>query len=313
MRRSILLYLSLPLLFGSCEENFSPKEPFSEKYVLYAVIENSLPYTTPYVSATIRKTYDEDGYVPSANHPDNTVSGCNVIITVKNKETALEQVGGFYLGAFNSVPNELVKIKAELPNGKILTAETNIPGIIPHLDFSYQFKTGIHTYMDQSYWGKTWRIEWDSYEDDLYFPRLILSYAKKEGSELKLHHKEIPLKYVQRNHKTEAVYPSYTWGKSIEYSYDSFDSVMTSISAGDSLKENYFISSISFGLIEYEKNLAAYYSSTHGYLDNYSIRLDESTYSNVNGGIGVFGACTETYQIFDVNRKYIESFGYNHY
>jgi hypothetical protein len=44
-------------------------------------------------------------------------------------------------------------------------------------------------------------------------------------------------------------------------------------------------------------DLAAYYSSLNGFLDEYSVRLDEQVYSNINGGIGIFGAYKATVTI----------------
>ena len=48
--------------------------------------------------------------------------------------------------------------------------------------------------------------------------------------------------------------------------------------------------SVVLQFVQYEENLYNYYSVVNGFQDRYSIRLDQSTYSNISGGMGLFGA-----------------------
>jgi len=321
MRTRFLVPVVLCIAFCSCEESFNPKTEFQEKYGLFAVVENYPPTYNQGVTAVVVKTFDTDGFNPDHNHHDNSIPGCKVTILFDDNEVKLSEYQGSnmlgyqpvnsYLGGFKAAREQEIKIKAELPNGKILTSSTTVPGMIEHLDFSYPFNSGVHTDIDRFAWGEKWRIEWDSYNDDMYFPKLSLNYTKKDDNGNRNYTKEIPMEYAKIKGKFEAVYPSPTWNKCVEYCFDCIDSAMADISMGDSLKENYVIQGITFSIIEFERNLASYYSSTNGYLDNFSIRLDETVYSNVSGGIGVFGACTMTSQTFDVNTRYAQSFGYS--
>lgn len=320
----IITSITFSIFFISCEEDFNPKTEFEEKYALYGVIESTPPEYTQIVRVAVLNTYDVNGFNPAIDHSDHSVSGCRITIINGNNESLLSEgllnpipVGNgyyrlkhVYMGGFKAEHYKEIKIKVELPNGKVLTAGTHIPEMLSHLQFSYPFNTGIHTRLDRFRWGNTWKIELDSNNDNLFFPKLTLYYSKITDSGLKGYSKEIPMRYVKKGGKFEAVYPTYIWDKTFEYNFDCFDSVMTQISAGDSLKQNYIIGNITLGIIEYERNLASYYSSINGYLDNFSIRLDESVYTNVSGGFGVFGACTPTYQSFNINRVYAESFGY---
>ena len=90
------------------------------------------------------------------------------------------------------------------------------------------------------------------------------------------------------------------------------DSAMVQISEGDPDKKNYKIISIIFEMTEFDHELSNYYSSTHGYLDNFSLRLDETIYSNVNGGIGIIGSKVFTSISFTVRSDYLSLFGYRH-
>jgi hypothetical protein len=42
------------------------------------------------------------------------------------------------------------------------------------------------------------------------------------------------------------------------------------------------------------------------------VRTDESVYSNIDGGIGIFGSTMTSAYSFPVDRKYVESFGYTY-
>jgi len=322
MRKLYILLSLLFLCFCSCDDEFTPKTDFEEKYVLFGVITNSPQLPSTSLQVTVLSTYDIEGFNPVVDHTDHSIPGCIVTLTINDKDYHLSQdtvkkvTSTFktkYSYKINSFPipaDKELKIKAQLPNGKILTAKTKVPETLSILEFSYPFNSGVHTKLNRFIWGDKWVINWDSYNDYLYFPRLKLYYQVKSSTGLKHYSREIPLKYVKKNDKYEPVYPSYTYDKQMEYSYDCIDSVMSQISAGDTAKSTYIIGSISFGMLEYEHNLASYFSSTNGYLDNFSIRLDESVYSNVSGGIGVFGAYTVSSQTFKVERAYVESFGY---
>ena len=63
-------------------------------------------------------------------------------------------------------------------------------------------------------------------------------------------------------------------------------------------------------MIECDQALSRYYSSVNGYMDQFSVRLDERTYTNIQGGEGIFGSSTTTSMKFPVNAKYAGRFGY---
>lgn len=313
---------SIPLFLCSCDESFNPKTDFEEKYVLFGVVEYSPQTPSISLKAAVLRTFDSEGFDPSVSHTDHSVQGCVITLTIGDKEFKLSEDSlrfvtqsfrpkySYGVSGFSFTRNQELKLKAVLPNGKVLTSKTRIPEPLSLLEFSFPFNSGVHTKLNQFIWGDTWKINWDSYDDYLFFPRLTLNYWIKTDSSTKYKTAEIPLKYIKKNGRHEPVFPFYTWEKQTEYSFDCIDSVMTQISAGDTAKSRYIIHSMSFGMLEFETNLSSYFSSTNGYLDNFSIRLDESVYTNISGGIGVFGAFTSNSQTFKVERAYVESFGY---
>jgi hypothetical protein len=69
---------------------------------------------------------------------------------------------------------------------------------------------------------------------------------------------------------------------------------------------------IVFDLTEFDFALSRYYASVNGYLDRYSVWTNESIYSNVSGGIGIFGSRMDSKYSYPMDRKYVESFGYRY-
>jgi hypothetical protein len=71
------------------------------------------------------------------------------------------------------------------------------------------------------------------------------------------------------------------------------------------------IISARFELLSFDEHLSNYYSSTHGYLDEFSIRLDETVYSNIEGGMGIFGSYYKSERLFPIYASYIASYGFD--
>jgi hypothetical protein len=333
-----LFTISLSLI--SCEENFSPKTGFRDEYVLNSIISGSAGGTKSSIYISVSKLYNVDGLNPYLNKTDPVVLGAAVTIrqnnrtyeclqdTLQRSDTSRYNTPYIY---YASPPLEVnyydqFWITANLPNGEKLSGYTRIPRpFIPA--YSFDFTGGITTRINRFLWGNSWEISWDIFANDLFFPKLVIVYQKKLESTIYISdstgqvidsinyttkEKEIPMKYINQDGSLKPVYPTYTTGNSIIYDFDAIDSAMVQISAGDPNKKNYRIISIIFQMTEFDHELSNYYSSTHGYLDNYSLRLDETIYSNVNGGIGIIGSKVFTSISFTVRRSYISLFGYRY-
>ena len=60
----------------------------------------------------------------------------------------------------------------------------------------------------------------------------------------------------------------------------------------------------------YDPHLSRYYTSLYGNANDYSIRTDPAFYSNINGGIGIFGSQTLSSFDYLFDLLYVRSFGY---
>jgi hypothetical protein len=84
---------------------------------------------------------------------------------------------------------------------------------------------------------------------------------------------------------------------------------MLAVSNGDDQSHFRFLR-IDFELLIFDRFLAAYISTTNGFLDNLSIRLDEPNYSNINGGLGIFGAYIYNVLPITLSVQYLDQLGY---
>ncbi|RJP63074.1 MAG: DUF4249 family protein [Ignavibacteriales bacterium] len=325
MRTKIYFWIltGLLLLSGlSCEENFSPKTEYKKTYILYCVESVDIYFHSFIPSVYLTKTYEYDSNFPAGkNQMPPFVSGAKVILRVDNKVDTLKELltqgkyfGGikYYGGINNRIGvNSKVTITAILPDSTVLTTNAVVPEM-PAFETSYPFLHGFTTKFNQWRWGYTWKITWNEFDEALFFPKFLLRYYKANSPKNQLEI-EIPMSYQKSGNKSVPIFPTYTRDNSIEYSFNAVDSVMKNISLGDTNKSSYIISDFAFQLTVYDKHLANFYSSTNGYLDPYSIRLDETVYTNVSGGMGLFGFKIEYGCGREVNKEYAESFGYRKY
>ncbi|MGE5499617.1 MAG: hypothetical protein ACM3Q2_16180 [Syntrophothermus sp.] len=322
---SLLLIIAASFIFVSCEEDFSPKAPLENGYALVCIIKmkNSETGIIGSVEAIVRKVYNVDGFQPVK--PDSSTFVRNVKLTFykgasaypmtdSGKTVINNKLKTFPLDKFVPViapsfsGNEACRIVAVLPDGKTLSADA-VMLRDKRVEMSRTFNHGLTGKVNEFYWGKTLTISWgDPYNSGhVFFPKLVINYTMDSVN----YSKEVPLTYVSRNGKKTAVMPGPVYVPEVEYDYASLDSAMTGIGAGIAVKKKITVISCTLSVSEFDRNLSSYYASTNGYMDSYSIRLDENIFSNVNGGYGLFGIVLTTRNFFAVDRDYIRSFGYS--
>ena len=67
------------LISFSCDDNFNPKAPFKEQYVLNCIIRGDSASQI----AILSKTYDVSGFDPNTNNIDPSISGAQVYLKWK--------------------------------------------------------------------------------------------------------------------------------------------------------------------------------------------------------------------------------------
>jgi hypothetical protein len=137
-----------------------------------------------------------------------------------------------------------------------------------------------------------------------YFVRMFLEYETLGDTVWQRNRVEIPqdLRLNVATGEVEFIYPAPIPRGSRSISASGLEEVLFRVSAYREiiarLNAQYptgtlrFVKAV-FVLTQLDDALYAYYSITHGFPDSATIRLDEPDYSNVQGGLGIFGMSTE--------------------
>jgi hypothetical protein len=303
------------LISFSCEENFSPKTDFVQQYALFCVVSGD----TTFQSAFIERSYNVDGLDPSVYDGNPFVEGADVGVEYEGVKYLLRdssmQIGNnefqfYYTDDLKPDAGKEMKIRAELPDGNILTGSTTTPKS-GNLSFQYQ-NISSDTYIEQKSEGLffIWRISGNDTTGILYLPRLVINYYKLEGGINVIHHKEIPLSYFRNGDQYLPDYPIVTSDNTLNYEMEAVNRAMNEISQGDPDKFNYTIIDAEFQLLLLDDNLAPYYLTIQTFLDGFTVILDQQDYSNIDGGFGVFGSFFKRVLHLSCSQDYVIGFGY---
>jgi hypothetical protein len=317
---SLTFIITAVFLNYSCEENFSPKGDFQQKYILSCVIRSDTTLQT----ATISRSYNVNGYDPYTNKEDPFLKNAFIRIWAGDnvyfmKDSSIQRTDTsrykgplhfFYLDNFEPGSAASLEIEAILPDGKTLRANTSLPEPVnwnyTNIDTTdtnaFRIPSLSHDYFSYA-WFQGSTLGW-------YLPRLILVYAKIVSGTEERHEVLVPEKYEDNGNGIGPVYPSPTKNTIASFQNSALDSVFRQISAGDPVKSHYKIYGLVLELLVFDDNLSKYYSVTNGFLDDYTIRLDEIDYTNVEGGLGIFGSYVKQKRGSKIATEYINSFGY---
>lgn len=322
MKKIIALYFSFFSLFllTSCDDNVNPKTNFKEEYILNCV----LSVDTNYQVATISHSYDVAGFDPNTNKIDPFIKGAQVKVFYRDsvfvfKDTSISRssdskysapLNFYYTKKLKPSTYSQLRIEATLPNGKVLKANTESF----FLNILYFSKT-IERYppISSNQITFSWdKINGDKFESTIYFaPELAIVYQKFENGVWNKYYKKVPTRYIENNPNKPPIYPEISVGKnSISFDTLAIGIALREISNDDPQKKNYKIEKALFRLLILDKNLAAYYSMQKTFLDEFSVRVNQPDFTNIEGGLGVFGIYAVKKSEIQIDASYINKFGY---
>ncbi len=325
MRKVIsFLFVALNIIvIISCDDQVNPKTDFREVYALNCVIRGD----TSFQVATISKSYNVDGFDPLTNSNDPFIKGAKIKLTFEStgetflfRDTTLvrpadsrytTQMSYYYINNFKPAYESPISIEAVLPNGKALTAKSNTLFISRYAIEDKSYSIPLATF--GKYINFSWTAVTQSTKDAqiYYVPELVIAYSKiQNGVQVELQ-KKVPLNYISGENGDYPIYPS------IQSNVTSaiFDTMtirrsLEEISASDPNKQNYIIHKAIFRLIITDKNLAVYYAAQKTFLDEFSVRVTQPEFTNINGGLGIFGTLNSTQIDVPIKPDYIKIFGY---
>lgn len=314
MKLKIFLLLNLILII-SCNENLDPFGDFKEKYVLNCIVRAD----TTFQVALLSKSYSSNNYDPysdSTNHSvDNSLIRLwngNEIVSIL-KDTIIERSENdnyknpykvYYTNNFQPLPNSFVEIEAMLPDGKKLRSSSVVPDKII---FKKELCDTIIPAKDKDYIKIVWN---GNQQDQVFVTRLGIYYFKYENGKKIRKIAVVPQSYIFYNDEYIPDYPEPTNISAFSVNLEVINKTMELISKGDPEKGNYEILSCILEVLSLDENLSYYYNSTARGRDLYSVKLDETDYSNIQGGYGVFGIYNKSNYVLRFTHDYIRSFGY---
>ena len=315
-------YFSLLMLFSiifiSCEDGFSPKGTYDERYSLNCIIRGD---TSLHV-ATAYKSYDVPNIDPYENKNNSFIDGAFIRMWRGNDEVHIfrdstmprtdtsrfdTDIKYYYIKDFVPKEGDFLEIEALLPNGRRLKSSTTIPQQVKRneeesdLEFLHESKDFLKT---------KWLVK---NSDQVYLPKLYIDYlVNKDGVNVR-YKKVVTWKKVQVGNDVKYIYPSPSRDYEIYYDMDVIKEAMEEISENDSVKTNYTIRSFVLELSIFDANLSTYYF-TVGLSDNsFAAGLGEGDYSNIENGFGIFGSFySQEFKIL-LSTGYVNSFGYRLY
>lgn len=305
-----ILLIILFLISLSCEENFSPRTEFQQRYILNCIIRGDTTFQT----AAILQSYDVQGYDPDENS-ENPFKRVKELKLWKNnekvyifKDTLISVNMGrydgeayiYYLNDFIPSEKDSLKIRALLEDDRVIWSWTKMPELV---EWNTSAMDSIIPADDKDYSNFAWKpANYRSW----YVPRLTIFYRKYESSQFSRISVDVPITFDG----STPIYSKPFKGENLVYKKENIDYAMKKISEGDPDKWSYIIYNARFDLLILDENLSTYYSNSKGYLDDFTIRLDQIDFTNIVGGFGIFGSYIKQVRGIKLNRDYIESLGY---
>ncbi|MCF8304959.1 MAG: DUF4249 domain-containing protein [Ignavibacteriales bacterium] len=287
MKKLILICVIL-LSFFSCESSFDPNADFRQDYAVYFILNGDQTYQT---AQLIKSSPDKNG----VSQIETGIPGAEFRLIYDNSEYILkdsvsaENPGKNYytINNFKPAPGKNIRLNVKTPDGKILTSETDTP-----LSIKIQFLEGTDEYVPNglSRIAFVWKVLDAPPEGQFYLPRLVIKYYYTDSGVKSYHSKEVPVSLTYQSGKIFENYPTPIAGNYLIYDWEAFDYAFERLTLADTARNNYTVINAEFELILMDKSMTSYYMSSKSFEEGFSIILDQTEFTNITGGFGVFGS-----------------------
>lgn len=324
MKKSLfILAIILTLVNIACKDDLEPFGETNDKYVLNCVIRSD----TNYQVLTLTKSYLAANFDPYSNIEDPSVKGAlirlwegDLKVTFFTDTTLTRDSSSLYKTPFTvyharslkPAENSVLDIEVIIPNGTKLTstAVTPVPPVFLKMGDGGQGDTIVPP-VGKDYIMAQWRAEITG-KEALFLPKVYIVYkVPVNGVEVRKI-KLIPEKYFTYKGVEYPQYPSVSDVPWIKFDMSIINRCMAEIGGDDIDKEKYRIYSIRVDVLSLDKNMSAYLNAGNTNKDPYSIKASETEFTNINGGLGIFGVTCFKSTVIDITGAYVRSFGYVH-
>ncbi|KAF0152095.1 MAG: hypothetical protein FD143_1389 [Ignavibacteria bacterium] len=319
MRKKLFAILSIiaAVFTLSCSDtNFNPYDTHQEKFVMNCILHPDSSFQI----VTLNRSYMVNNFDPFSSTEDTFVKGALVRLWNGNNEvvvlrdTTLTRTSGdpynkphrvYYTKNFKPKTATNILLEALLPNGKRLTSSTYMvkqPMNIEPLD-SMRFypKEGL------GYAGAVWTTD---QRNAVFATKATILYSRQGMYGDKVQRVSIPAYINKVNGSVVKYYPQPTNLNYWQIDSSAINYTLRSISEGDPAKDKYLVYSMIFEVSILDNNLSLYYNATSRGKDLYSVVIDETDYSCINGGFGVFGTYAKYSVVMTFDQLFLYKLGY---
>lgn len=326
MKKALLILpVILFLFFESCRNDFSINAPNQDFYVLNCILQNNDSVQYAIISKNV---YTANGASPTSNSTAQNIKGANVEIYYNDsvfvmKDTTIEltnsgsvtQVNCYYIKNLVLQPGTVVRMEATVSQGEKLESTIQIPKISFtkfSSTFPQSFQSGYITIPNYSW---SWIGNTEDMTNILNLPQLEIYYKKYGGGTFIDKKIDVPLALYFTSDENSNLIPVNAGLSFNNYCMTTLETVnktMQKISGNDPDKKDYIVTKVLFSVTGLSPDLAKYYSAYNTYNEDFSIKLRQTDYSNIEGGKGIFGAYYKFSKPLTVDSFYIKSFGYQY-
>jgi hypothetical protein len=291
--------LSMIVVYSGCENNFSPIGDYRKQLAVYGILSSRSD------SQFVRVYTTYNFYAEPAT--DAGVRGARVAMTVDSTtygftETTIPRDD---TTRYSSAIVAYVNFPERLRRGKIYSLAVNSDQgnatatvAVPGYGYVYNFTPGVF---------EAPRLTSDSISVEIglssatlgYMVRLFINFDTWDGEDT-VHsvHRRLEVPFVGDSLMTRGKYAYPTLlrrlyaGFNVIFGHDAYLGVYKQQIEG-LYKRHFRLTSATFILTQVESNLYNYYNVVNGFRDPYSIRMDQPDFTNIVGGVGIFGAMVE--------------------
>lgn len=293
-------------LLAGCSEEFNPKGPYEERLVVLCFLTNR----TDTVFARVYTTYNPAEFNPYDQTSDTPVKNATVTLSTDSsfeilRDTTLrrtdtgrfsDSVKAYYTSRFRTEFGKTCLLTASAPSYPNVSASVTVPNLAALSIFnSFYLDDPMENQMENVYLVTTLGSIAKGY-----LARAFLEYDVSISGVLYTRRLEVPIEYGSGTLLTGLSNPLYpVLRKKSTYGDEASGFNVTSfLGCAKLIRSMYTSGTVTikravFVLTQVEPKLYNYYNIVNSFRDENSIRLDEPDYTNISGGLGVFGAFME--------------------
>ncbi len=273
----IFAFLAI-VLFTACENDFSPKSDYEERIVVFSVLDRAASYQV----VRLERTFDAESTNPDNPIVPDPVTEASVTISNSRKnfvfyDTLMTLGDGSQKKVW--INRELIPtegndytLTVEVPGFKRITAVTQVPS---RAYVQFQVVNGG---------VRVAAVENTAYPASGYYFRMWVVGTKSEGGVDREIRREVPSRYNSITGEFEFSEPSRD--KAVTFSNGNMLRVHTAMLEEDGVNGRDVVG-VAYSFDQY---LYSYYKLARGFDDPVSVRQDRPDITNIQNGVGIFGA-----------------------